>query len=302
MDIQFYRSALARQYSHLDLTGFRPLGEGGGCHVFETDSGLVWRFLKPSSSQTGLDLEIRLLPELAGAMPLPIPCYEYISDATVSPRFVGYRKIEGVPFTRERLAACHSDRPLRQLAQFLTELHRFPFERAQAIRVPMASPDERRSQWREWSEQIHQHVFPLLDERQRAWAERTLSDWLDDQAMLDYAPVLHHGDLWAEHILLDAERDELTGVIDFESADIGDPAGDWTALWLDHGDDTVERLLAFYQGPVNETLRHRMGRLANNVPLVEILCGVLYDDRASWLAGWERVRRTVGESSRRPAG
>jgi aminoglycoside 2''-phosphotransferase len=296
MDIPFYPSALARQFPRLDLTGFRALGEGGGCQVFETDNGLVWRFLKPSSPQAGLDLEIRLLPELAGAVSLPIPRYEYISESTVSPRFVGYRKIEGVPFTRERLAACCSDRPLRQLAQFLAELHRFSIERAQAQRVPLELPGERRSQWTEWSEQIHRHVFPLLDERQRAWAERTLSDWLDDGAMADYAPVLYHGDLWAEHILLDPEREELTGVIDFESASIGDPAGDWTALWLDHGDEAIARLLAGYQGQANETLRHRMLRLANNVPLNEILCGVLYDDRASWRAGWERMSQIVNQS------
>src|SRR5512143_2580678 len=101
MNIPFYQTVLARQFPQLDLTGFRPLGQGGGCQVFETDSGSAWRFLKPSAPQAGLDLEIRLLPELAGAVSLPVPRYEYISDPTVSPRFVGYRKLEGVPFTRE---------------------------------------------------------------------------------------------------------------------------------------------------------------------------------------------------------
>jgi hypothetical protein len=48
MDILFHQTALARQFPQLDLTGFRPLGEGGGCQVFETDGGLAWRFLKPS--------------------------------------------------------------------------------------------------------------------------------------------------------------------------------------------------------------------------------------------------------------
>ena len=78
-----------------------------------------------------------------------------------------------------------------------------------------------------------------------------------------------------------------------ESARLADPAGDWVALWLDHGERTVKRLLAHYAGPVNATLRHRMLRTANYVPLVEILCGVLYDDRASWQAGWERLGQMV---------
>ena len=289
MDAQLYQAAIAQQFPQLGLSGFRLLGEGGGFRVFETDSGLAWRFLKQPAGEAGLDVEIRLLPELAGALSLPIPRYEYVSDRTISPRFVGYRKIEGVPLTCECLAGCRSDRPLRQLAQFLTDLHRFPLERARTFGVPSSAPDERRAQWTLWNEQIRQHVYPLLNERQRTWAEHTLSDLLSDHAMFDYTPAFCHGDLWAEHILFDPAQEKLTGVIDFESACLGDPAGDWTAVWLDHGEGVIETLLADYAGPVNATLRHRITRLASYVPLNEILCGVLYDDRASWQSGWARL-------------
>jgi len=98
MDIQLYRAAIARQFPQLNLSGFRLLGEGGGFRVYETDNGLAWRFLKHPAGEAGLDLEIRLLPELTDALSLPIPRYEYVSDHTISSRFVGYRKIEGVPF------------------------------------------------------------------------------------------------------------------------------------------------------------------------------------------------------------
>jgi aminoglycoside 2''-phosphotransferase len=146
----------------------------------------------------------------------------------------------------------------------------------------------------QWGERVGRHVFPLLNERQRAWAERTLADLLNDNVMTDYTPALTHSDLWAEHVLFDPEREELTGVIDFESARLADPAGDWVALWLDHEERTVEWLLAHYAGPANASLRHRMLRAANYVPFIEILCGVLYDDRASWRAGWARLGQMVG--------
>lgn len=155
----------------------------------------MWRFLKRPDSAECLDLEIRLLPELADAVSLPRPRYEYISNRAISPRFVGYRKIHGVTFDHERLAACRSDPPLRQLAQFLTELHCFPIERAQAAGLTLPTLDECRAEWLHWRNQIHQHVFPLLDERQRAWATRILSDLLSDNALLDYTPTLCHGDL-----------------------------------------------------------------------------------------------------------
>jgi aminoglycoside 2''-phosphotransferase len=289
MDSQLCQSAVARQFPGVDLAGFRLLGEGGVCAVFETDGGIAWRFLKQPEWQAGLDLEIGLLPDLALAISLPIPHYEYVSDPAISPRFVGYPKIEGEPFTRERLAACRDDWPIRQLAQFLTELHRFPIERAQAIGVRVLTPDRRRAERIEWNEKIRQHVLPLLDERQRARASRVMSELLNDDTLLDYTPALCHGDLWAEHVLFNTKAGELAGVIDWESACCGDPAGDWVALCLEYGDEVVERVLAHYNGPVNPTLRHRVRRLASFVPLNEILCGVLYGDRASWQAGWARL-------------
>ncbi len=291
MDSQFYQSRVARQFPGLDLSGWRLLGEGGVCYVFETDDGLAWRFFKQAEWQAGLELETRLLPELARAVSLAVPRYEYLSDAAVPPRFAGYRKIEGEPLTREQLAACCTDQPIRQLAQFLTELHRFPVERAQAAGVPMRAPDQRQAEQLKLNDQIRQHVWPLLDDRQRVWAAHIMSDLSRDESMLDYAPALCHSDLWAEHVLFDSAREELTGVIDWESATLGDPAGDWAALELEHGAETVERVLAHYGGPVNATLRHRTSRLASFVPLNEILCGVLYADRASWQDGWARLAR-----------
>lgn len=295
MDIQFYRDAIAKQFPRLDLSGLRLLGEGGVFWVLETDSGLVWRFPKRPDSAECLDLEIRLLAELADAMPLPVPRYENVSDRAGLARFVGYRKIQGVAFDHERLTACRSDRPLRQLARFLAELHRFPVERAQTAGLTAPTPDERRTRRQHWRDQIHQHVFPLFDERQRAWAARTLDS--NDSVLFDYTPALCHGDLWAEHIMFDPEHETLTGVIDWESANIGDPAGDWAALWLDHGDDIVERLLPYYESPADTGWRHRMMRLAHAVPLNEILCGVLYGDHASWQAGWERISLLTRDES-----
>lgn len=290
VDAEYYRNAVAAQFPQLDLSGFRFLAEGGVFWVCQTNAGLIWRFLKRPEFAASLDLEIRLLPELAPALPLPIPRYEYISDPAITPRFVGYRKIEGAAFERDRLAACRSDLPLRQLADFVTRLHRFPVERAQAAGIELPTAAERRANRLAMHDGVRQHVLPLLDDRQRAWAASTLSDLERDDAMLDFQPVLCHGDLWAEHILFDPEREALTGVIDFESAVIGDPATDWVAMWLEHGESVVERLLSYYRGPADAALRRRVARLAHFVPLHEILCGVLYDDRASWNDGWERVR------------
>ena len=94
--------------------------------------------------------------------------------------------------------------------------------------------------------------------------------------MFDYTPAFCHGDLWAEHILFDPAQEKLTGVIDFESACLGDPAGDWTAcgsttakgdpdiacpLWrsrqLDFpsSDHAIGKLCSAQRNPVRRALR-----------------------------------------------
>ena len=61
-----------------------------------------------------------------------------------------------------------------------------------------------------------------------------LARWWDamltDPRMEDYTPVLTHGDLWYENLLVDEGLRTLTGVLDFEDAGVGDPAQDFAIL------------------------------------------------------------------------
>jgi aminoglycoside phosphotransferase (APT) family kinase protein len=70
-------------------------------------------------------------------------------------------------------------------------------------------------------------VLPLLDVRERPRGEALLETALG----LRFEPALVHGDLGPEHILHCGV--ELTGVIDWSDARVGDPAIDFA--WRLHG-------------------------------------------------------------------
>jgi hypothetical protein len=68
---------------------------------------------------------------------------------------------------------------------------------------------------------------------------------------------LHH-DLKGEHYLLDQDASDITGILDWADARIGDPATDFVgvALWL--GMPFVEQVLEHYTLPVDAGLRERV--------------------------------------------
>jgi aminoglycoside 2''-phosphotransferase len=93
---------------------------------------------------------------------------------------------------------------------------------------------------------IEQHVYPLLLPHQRIWAEQVFDSMLHDSGNFEYAPVLIHGDLAPYHIFFDSKSLEITGVIDFGVAGLGDPANDIACLIMAYGESFVAAMRPEY--------------------------------------------------------
>ena len=55
-------------------------------------------------------------------------------------------------------------------------------------------------------------------------------------------PVIVHGDLVPEHVLLNEPAERLAGIIDFGDVALGDPAQDFSGFWS-YGEDATSRLV-----------------------------------------------------------
>src|SRR5919201_7038777 len=114
------------------------------------------------------------------------------------------------------------------LGAFLHALHSFPVPEALALGVP--GPDVQRGQL----QQVRTTVLPPLRAALPAGEYRSVEQWWDrmlsDPAMTPDPAALCHGDLWYENVLVDPMRSVVTGVVDFEDANVGDPAQDFAAL------------------------------------------------------------------------
>jgi aminoglycoside 2''-phosphotransferase len=276
MDAQPIAQLIEACFPHVHVHHVVFLAEGWDSTVWEVNGELVFRFPKRPEVQRTLATEIRLLPELAQRVPLPIPRFEYVwrGDPPHSAWFVGYRKLDGICLSSADLQTADPARLARQLAAFLSELHRFPVDRATQLSVPCYSPSEWHEEYQGFYNRVRQQVLPLLTATRQAAITGYWESYLEDDANFRFAPALIHRDLGYEHILFDPGTGALTGIIDFGDAAVGDPAIDFSALLYDYGREFVELMLSGYPGAADPTFRQRFEVYARLIPFREILFGL----------------------------
>ncbi len=166
--------------------------------------------------------------------------------------FMGYPMIPGAPLWRETLAAIKDekilDRLAVQLAGFLKALHSTP-----AAEITDRPAGETHESWSAMYTAMRDQLYPHMRPDARQKVSENFETFLSDPANFAYEPVLRHGDFGTGNILYDAEKGEISGVIDFSFSGAGDMAQDVGAL-LGYGESFMERCYAVYP-EMRETLK-----------------------------------------------
>jgi aminoglycoside phosphotransferase (APT) family kinase protein len=176
-----------------------------------------------------------------------------------------------------------------RLGRFLYDLHLVPPE---FVGMRLRSAATVRAEYRLELAELGRHVLPLLGSSERAYAERLIDGFLDDDANFRFASCLTHGDIGPTHVLI-TDRGDLSGVIDWGDASIGDPAAD--LAWVLHAMPVVgERVLAAYGGPPDDRFVVRGRFRFTMMPWYEAHYGVETDQPAFVESGLEGVRERLG--------
>jgi aminoglycoside 2''-phosphotransferase len=291
----WYR-VICRCFPDFQVRSISYLAEGWSSTVWEVNGSHVFRFPKRPAIDSGLRKEIRLLPGLAPALPLPIPRFDFVwqGGQQYEGVFVGYPKLPGVELQPLEWAA-QAVWATRQLGEFLTSLHRFPLPRAITLGISSGDGASWRDEYQAFYEIVQRRVGPLLGEPTQDNLSRVWRQFVDDPANFQFQPALIHRDLCGEHILVermprcssdlakqkarcnsdlfDPGLGRITGVLDWEDAAIGDPAFDFTGL-LDYGPGFVQGILAAYRGPGDDAMVSRARFYRAIVPCHEVLFGL----------------------------
>jgi aminoglycoside phosphotransferase (APT) family kinase protein len=193
--------------------------------MYRLGSDLAVRLPRRAQNLLQLENECLWLPELAPLLPVPVPVPVAVGEPGEGYplRWAVYRWIEGEPADAEAVTDVAAF--ARDLAEFVAALHRVdPSGGPTAGRhnvfrgEPVARRDRRTRE-----------AFASL--RGELDVDAATAVWEDalHAPMWAGAPVWIHGDLDARNLLVIDGR--LSGVIDFGTLGVGDPAWDVTAAW-----------------------------------------------------------------------
>jgi aminoglycoside 2''-phosphotransferase len=294
MDLEPYIKQITEGAPDFDISKCKsiiPVQDGWSSLVLDVDAALqgeyIFRFPRFPEIRAGHEKEAALLPVLANALPVAVPRFEYVwlDDASLhdpfndslSARptrgFVAYRKLPGVPLDQ---ALLRQPAIIQALAQFLSALHAFPASQAAVLKVPGGNASDWRKMQLDFYTWIQEQLFPLLDKRQRFRARDTWEPFLENVTNFQFHPVLIHADLAAEHILCDPQAGNITGLIDWEDAALGDPALDFAGL-LSLGDlESVRAVIGAYQGELDNSLESRAAWYLALAPYHQARYGLLF--------------------------
>jgi aminoglycoside 2''-phosphotransferase len=269
-DTARYRAAVAAALPHLTIHTFRFLAEGWDNSAWEVNGGYIVLFAKRAEVAASQERQRGLLDALAPLLSVSIPSIDCIIDVDALPYpGIGYRKLPSIQLAKMAADRREPARLAAYIGAFLTALHRFPLARAASLGVANTTPTAWRAQYAAMLAALRA-LFPRLTPPERARTEVLFAAYLDNPAHFRFAPVLLHRDLGSDHLLLDAHSGDLSAVIDWGDASIGDPAQDFCGLpsaWL-------PALLASYGGAVDATFADRVAFYRSLKPYHTLIFGL----------------------------
>ena len=217
---------LEEQFPALAPVVVAPLGVGWDNTAYLVNDAHVVRFPRRQIAVALLEAEARLLPWIAGRVPLPVPVPSLHGQPSARFRwpFLGYGHLAGTTACRLALGDAERAAVAPALGTFLAALHALPV--SEARRLGAGGDTIGRLDLRTKVPRAHAYLDGLGDavSAADAAAARAL---LAAAATIAAPPseALVHGDLYARHLLLDA-RTRLCGVIDWGDVHVGHPAVD----------------------------------------------------------------------------
>src|SRR5262245_33879903 len=235
---------------------------------------LVFRFAKRGFGFKNLKEEANILRILHAYVSLQIPEPFYVTDDVLA-----YHLIPGEALRRDmlmKLSESDQQAIADQLAQFFKELHGVPVSEISDLKLPMADALMKYEGWVKVYQRIRERIFPLLQHHQRDWAVAHFESHLADESNFEYELKIVDTDISPYHILFDAQRKRINGIIDFGCAGLGDPAIDLGVVIYHYGESFMDRLYKVY--PEAEAYLKRARFYAGAHEIRWILTGIERDE------------------------
>lgn len=265
---------------------------GQNNNVLIVNQSLVFRFPKCKNGITQLRIETEILKHIKDniSIPIPDPMYQYFQETEPGKVFTGYRLIDGVPLWKESLTGIKDFEVVKglaeQLVSFLIELHSNP-----AAKISRELKLEIRNPYQEMFNlfsKIQHKLFPYIRRDVQKEITQAFDTFLGEEESSKLDVTLIHGDFGASNILWSPESHRISGVIDFGSAGLGDPAYDFAGILSSYGEEFFAMCISLY--PNGNEITDRAQFYKSTFALQEALHGVVNEDRQAFESGMKEFR------------
>ncbi|WP_426751628.1 macrolide 2'-phosphotransferase [Myxococcus sp. Y35] len=187
------------------------------------DTQWVLRIPRRDDVSEKLDAERRILDFIAPRLGVAVPQWQVANR-----RLIAYRALPGKPGLTLDPATSqpiwHFDNTSRVYAQefgrLLQRMHAIDIEEARRAGLVVETPEQVRANWAADIARVRSE-FDVEASLARRW-----ESWLADDSYWPRHVVMTHGEMYPAHVLLNPD-DTITGVLDWTTAKVGDPARDF---------------------------------------------------------------------------
>ena len=250
--------------------------------VIIVNNAFVFRFARYVSSIDTLKREVMILQHLQPflTIAIPQPDFVHLDVSNVRASFIRYPLIAGHPLGPDAFEVIDRpdvlDRLACQLAGFLRELH----NASPLVDLPIADGLNR---WEQMYEKVQNWLFIYMRPDAREQVQRHFTQFLGQNEQLPFTPALRHGDFGLGNIVHNPTTYQVTGVVDFGSAGLGDPATDLAGVLAGCGEPFLQRVLYYY--PEAQSMLTRIHFYCGTFALQEALFGLDNNDEEAFTGG-----------------
>ena len=216
------------------------LGEGLEFQSFLINSVWVFRFPKHYSEEHDPFAEQKFSESLKLSTTVPEIKFIWSQPWGYPETVSGYKYLPGRALENYCLEETDQDSLANQLSAVLTELHSMDGNGLTSSEDPLAT-------LRIWSEDIEEYLSKLendpLTNTEKLAVTSYIAQYRFDLPPTDSVPI--HGDLGADHILIDSAR-QLSGIIDWSNHANGNRLRDFVGIWRWGGDAFCANVFSNY--------------------------------------------------------
>lgn len=250
-----YLDTIRRRFPDLTIFEARLITMGQNNDILLVNGELIFRFPKYPDGISQLRREWDLLKVISSHIKLqiPQPIFFGLDTEKVGHAFMGYRKINGIPFSKQIYIKYRNNTSIRRnanhLGQFLKALHNIPQKELDHLQLSLYNPEDMVSLYHQVKDLLVPQLSPAAQKQIIHHFESYLSN------PFSFTPALIHGDFGPSNILIDPDSKIVQGIIDFGGSGYGDPAYDFAGLLNQYGLSFVQCCLKAYGEQTSRILR-----------------------------------------------